>query len=130
VDVGITGDIDVASGLSEVIFDWAGPARRHFMPKKYGTSLLGLGIILMCQEPRLGLKQRVRFTKKDKQLYVDIMLDLDAFKKIDDNKIRKKLVANNISKEVPRILRKYSFPDFAEDHFIADFNSWLVGASS
>jgi hypothetical protein len=43
MDIGIVGDIATESGVGQIIYDWSGPTRQHFLSKDYGSGLLGLG---------------------------------------------------------------------------------------
>ena len=94
------------------------------MPKDYGVGLLGVVIVLMCQDPNLSLKKRVSFAKKEKKVYLDIMLDLDQMKQASPE-VRKRIVTDRLAEEVPGVLHKYAIPDFDEARFLADFKGWL-----
>ncbi|WP_316810331.1 hypothetical protein [Pedobacter heparinus] len=93
--------------------------RRFFNEKNYGCSVEGIIIVLMCQEPALNLKQRIRHSKKEKSIYLDIMLDLLLFKQIDQEE-RNRIVAGKIIKEVPSIIEKYKLQDFDVIEFTTD----------
>jgi hypothetical protein len=81
---------------------------------------------LMCRDPSLGFKPRIKFKKKDRMLCVDIMLDFDAMRCADDNG-RLNIVAKRLSEEISRIIREYAIRDFDESRFLNDFSSWLGG---
>ena len=49
----------------------------HF--KNYGNDLVDVGIILMCRNPEYNFKQRIRMDRKNKILYIDLMLDYHYF---------------------------------------------------
>lgn len=85
--------------------------KNFFIEQKYGDSVRGITIVLMCQDPNLHLKQRIKFSKKEAKLYLDIMLDQDLFIKITQEE-RNKIVAEKIMGEVPEIIAKYKFKDF------------------
>jgi hypothetical protein len=85
--------------------------RRFFEERNYGDSLEGIIIDLICQDPELKLKQRIRYSKKEKKLYIDLMLDLLQFKQIDQVQ-RNKIVTDKIINEVPSIIAKYKFANF------------------
>ena len=42
--------------------------RRYFEERNYGPGLVAVTVVLMCQEPELNLKRRVRLAKKEKKL--------------------------------------------------------------
>ncbi|MBF4518710.1 hypothetical protein IRZ71_20330 [Flavobacterium sp. ANB] len=70
----IVSDSNYECKLGELSFypreleDWL-----HF--KNYGSDLSDIGIVLMCRSPEYNFKQRIRMSKKDKTLNIDIMLD-------------------------------------------------------
>ncbi len=79
----------------------------------------------MCREPSLSFKQRIHFAKKERTLFLDIMLDLNQMQRADDN-IRRKTVIERLAEEVPLILDKYTIPDFDKARFVGDMKSWLI----
>ncbi|MCX2576358.1 hypothetical protein [Pedobacter sandarakinus] len=98
--------------------------KQYFSEQDYGSSLQGVTIVLMCQDPNLNLKKRIRFSKKEKKIYIDIMLDLNQFLKIDQ-KEREKIVVEKIIVEIPPIIAKYKFEDFNYIKFKADLQKWM-----
>jgi hypothetical protein len=124
MEVRFVGDVAEESGVAPIIFRWSGPTRQHFLSRDFGPGLRGLGVVLICQNSRLNLKRRVRFAKKEKKLYVDIMLDLDETRSASQE-FRTRIVAERLAQEVPEIICKYSMPDFDRARFIEDFKSWI-----
>ncbi|WP_031454661.1 hypothetical protein [Flavobacterium chungangense] len=49
--------------------------RDFFYSKNYGTDINKFVVVLMCRNSEYNFKQRIRFIKKEKALYMDIMLD-------------------------------------------------------
>ena len=98
--------------------------RRFFEDKDYGESVAEIGIILMCQDASLNLKQRIRFSKEKKKLSMDIMLDLEQMMQLD-HESRRKIIAEKIVTEVPLVLRKYKFKDFDLPRFSKDLSDWF-----
>jgi hypothetical protein len=90
-----------------------------FERQNYGTSLEGVAVILMCRDPSLNFKQRIRYSKKEKELYLDIMLDFLQFVKIEQ-KERDKIVAEKLIAEIPPIIARYKFEDFNLPKFEKD----------
>ena len=107
----ITGDITSESGVGEIIYGLSGPMCKYFATKNYGSGLSGVGVILMCQDPALNLKRRIRFSKKDKMLYMDIMLDnLSMVTSTHDERQRE--VVKRLNDELPKVLAKYEIAEF------------------
>jgi len=104
--------------VADVIIDKG--AKLFFYKKNYGGSVNKIAIILMCREPQLKFKQRIRFLKQEKILYMDIMLDYYKFMDVDQ-KTRERQVAEKLIAEVPAIIAKYKFPDFDLPKFEKDF---------
>ena len=118
-------DADWESKVDKVLFALSDlDYRRFFEKRNYGSSLDGIIIVLICLDSELNLKQRIRQSKKEKELYMDIVLELDEFKQIDQQQ-RNKIVANKIIAEVPVIIKKYKFPDFDLVAFEADLKKLL-----
>ncbi len=121
----ITSDENEESGVGEVVDEISGPTRKHFMEEDYGRGLRDIGIVLMCRDPELNFKRRLRFSKKDQCLYMDIMLDLDQMTPLP-HEARKRLILGRLADEIPAVLRKYDFKDFAEERFVKDLKNWLA----
>ena len=83
----------------------------YFYLKNYGSSIQVLGIVLMCRESEYNFKQRIKFSKKERRLSLDIMLDLDQFRVIDQQ-AKEKIVAEKLLTELPLIISDYKFKDF------------------
>jgi hypothetical protein len=98
--------------------------RRYFLEQDYGTSLEGVTIVLICQNPNLNLKQRIRLSKKEKKIYLDIMLNLNQFLEINE-KEREKVIVKKIITEVPQIIAKYKLGDFNLAKFKVDLENCM-----
>jgi len=98
--------------------------RKFFEEKNYGSSIDGITVVFMCRNPEYNFKQRVRHAKKEKKIYLDIMLDLNQFRQIGQ-KEREKIVAERLLSEVPPIVAKYKFIDFNLLTFTIDLKQWL-----
>jgi len=96
----------------------------YFEKKDYGKSINGIGVVLMCRDPYLNFKQRIRFEKKSSWLSLDIMLDFDQFKNLDQNQ-RNKIAAEKFISEIPAIIAKYKFKDFDLERFSADLSKFM-----
>lgn len=120
----ITSDSNIECGLGPVIDEISGATEDYFATRSYGVGSFGIGVILMCRDPELDFKPRVKFSKEKGKLYVDVMLSLDEMKH-STHACRKKIVAERIGKIIPICLSKYSVPQFDQMQFIADLQSWL-----
>lgn len=99
--------------------------RQFFSEQYYGSALNDITVVLMCQDPNLKLKQRVKLSKKEKKIYLDIMLDLYQFLKVEQ-KEREKIVVEKLINEVPAIIRKYRLEDFDILKFESDLKKWMI----
>ncbi len=117
----ISGDFDWESNIDKVLDAFSGNNyRSYFQERDYGTGLIGITIIFICQDPALNLKRRIRLSKKEKKLYVDMMLDLPQMKSAD--LVKKKMIMSELLlKEIPEIVSKYKIDDFDLQRFIEDF---------
>lgn len=93
--------------------------KQFFSEQNYGSSLEGITVVLMCQDPNLELKQRIRYSKKEKKIYLDIMLDLNQILSLDQ-KSKKRIIAQKLISEIPPIISKYKLDDFNLDKFKND----------
>lgn len=125
----ITSDANDESGVGEVVDELSGPTRRHFSPKDYGSGLIGVVVVLMCRDPSLNFKRRVRFARKEKKLYMDVMLDLAYLVNVDHEN-RKKTIIERVLSEVPTTLHKYALKEFDETRFVQDLDSWFAECSA
>ncbi|HMT54766.1 MAG TPA: hypothetical protein PKD16_16945 [Saprospiraceae bacterium] len=98
--------------------------KRYFSEQDYGTSLDGITVVLMCQAPNLNLKQRIRLSKKEKKIYLDIMLDLPHFLEIAQ-KDKEKIIVDKLIAEIPPIITKYKLEDFNLAKFETDLENWM-----
>jgi hypothetical protein len=99
--------------------------RELFSASDYGRGLNGITVVFVCQDPSLNLKQRVNFVKKERKLYIDVLLDLDEMKKAQSSE-RKRIVVERLSGEVPSALHTQWIQDFDEARFVEDFKRWLA----
>jgi len=100
--------------------------KSFFDKQDYGSSLDCIAVVLMCQDPNLKLKQRIRLSKKEKTLYIDIMLDLNLFIEITQED-REKITVEKLISEIPPIIAKYKLQDFNLEKFKKDLSIWVRG---
>ena len=125
MDLCITCDANAESGVGEVIDEISGPTRRHFRTKDYGVGMTDMGVVLMCRNPKLNFERRIRFVRKAKTLYMDVMLDPDQMKQAD-HEARKKVVVQRLLEDIPVVLAKYSIDGFDDARFLSDLRGLLT----
>ena len=80
----ILSDADWDSKIDKVLDTFSDFGyRRLFEEKNYGDSLYGITVVFMCRNTEYNFKQRIKYSKKEKKIYLDIMLDLNQFKQIE-----------------------------------------------
>ncbi|MES2983124.1 MAG: hypothetical protein V4727_12495 [Verrucomicrobiota bacterium] len=121
----ITGDSDVTSGVGAIITAISSPTRMHFIDREYGAGLAGVVACLMCQDPALALKQRVRHSKKDKTFYVDVMLDLPSMCAAAPSG-REGMVFCELITQLGIITARRKITDFDSSAFLSDLHDWLT----
>jgi hypothetical protein len=114
----ITCDANWDARLDKIL-DGLSQGEESFRTKDYGTSMGAISIILMCRDPVYNFKQRIKFSKKEKRLSTDIMLDLEQFRVIELS-VKEEIVAGKLLRELPVIIGKYKFEDFDLGRFEND----------
>ena len=116
----ILGDFDWESRLDHVLYELSDlEFSDYFSNQDYGGDLVKLVVGLICQDSELNLRPRIRLAKKEKTLYMDVMLDLYEMRTATQE-MRKRIVATRLSNEVPSILSKYKLVGFDTARFIVD----------
>jgi hypothetical protein len=122
----LTCDIDWESKVDKVRSDLADAGFSEFLAgKDYGPGLQDLAIVLMCQRSDLNLKQRIRYSKANASISMDIMLDLESMKAAD-MPMRRRIVASHLYAEVPRVVAKYAKYGIDVERFTAEFQAWVA----
>ena len=107
----ITGDFNSESRVDECL-DESGPTEDYFASREYGAGLFGIGVVLMCRNPELNFKRRIRFDRKDKKLYMDVMLDLPQMLQATPE-VRKKIIAARLMRLVCPALQDWGVAKIA-----------------
>ena len=98
---------------------------KYIENQNYGTTLSRIAVFFICWDPNLAFKQRIRYKKDSKELYMDIMLDYNLFTKMTpDERISE--LCRKLLIEVPPIVNKYKFKDFDSDKLMTSLESWFV----
>ena len=99
----------------------------------YGASLAKICVVIMCRDPDLAFKQRIRYQKADCIFSMDIMLRLPEVV-VMRHPQRRRLLADCLLEQVPERLRRYRFAEFDhrtfEAHWRHDITSQLLGPDS
>jgi len=125
----ITADTNKESGVGEVVDELTGPTRQQFISQNYGSGLPRLCVVLMCRDPELTFKRRVRFSKKEQTLYMDIMLHLPEMISLTHAE-RRRTIVQRLEQEIPEVLTKYAFQDFDQPRFERDVHDWFTSVVS
>ena len=100
----------------------------YFGVKNYGNDLVDVSLFLICRDPQYNFKQRIKFKKAEKRLYIDIMFDL--YEMVNAGmETRQKIVVHKLINEIPPIIEKYKFKDFDLVKFEADWKNCLIGSN-
>lgn len=102
--------------------------RKHVAERDYGTGLSCLLIGVICRNPELKFKRRIRFEKKDKTLSMDIMFSLPEMIALDDNG-RKQVIMQRLVADVRAVISKYALGDFDAEQLLSDFEERLRAAA-
>ncbi|MES2018948.1 MAG: hypothetical protein V4484_20845 [Pseudomonadota bacterium] len=119
----ILSDSEWESGIGQVVV-WLSKTEyfREFQERNYGSGLVAVAVNLICQNPIFLFERRIRYSKKEKKIYLDIMLNLSDFVNVSFDE-RRRIVLNALLKEVPEVIGKYSIESFDVKTFLADFNN-------
>ncbi|WP_377155098.1 hypothetical protein ACFJIX_23580 [Roseateles sp. UC29_93] len=123
MDFRITADYHWESRIDKVLDEIQElKPRVFFIERSYGKSVEGVKILFNCPLPEFELKRRLRFSKKEKALYLDIMLDLSEMISAD-HAVRRKIMIDKLLSDVPETLQKYNFEDFDYERFNIDLKT-------
>jgi len=120
----ITSDINWETKVDKAL-DQINDIDEFFAQKNYGEDLLGITIIMMCRSPKLKFKQRKRYSKTEKKLYLDIMLDYNQMVNTQNDKDKAKILVQHLNLELPPVLDKYKFEDFNTAEFETDLQLYF-----
>jgi len=76
--------------------------------------------VLNARDPKLVHRQRVRYSKSEKRLYWDIMLNLKTMIEAS-HQSRRDIICDAVCTELVSIVRQRNFPDFDTASFLAEF---------
>lgn len=94
--------------------------RRHFECLDFGGGVLKLCIILNARNRELEHRRRERFTKADKCLSFDVMLDRDLLIHSTHQR-RRDIICESVCSDLSQTLDRRRIPDFDSATFLAEF---------
>lgn len=122
----VTCDISQETDVDKVVSDIVHHGlREHFQEKDYGPGLMAFGVVLMCRDPDLVFKRRIKYARKEAAFYMDIMLDYRAMVAAS-HRGRQREIARRLFDEVPSALTNYKIVNFDRDLFVSDFQKWIA----
>lgn len=120
----VTQDADITAGLDSFLNVLRSNGfESDFLPKQYNDLGTDLGIVLMCRQPYHRFKQRIRHSKKDNTLYIDLMLELAEMASMPPTE-KISFIARKMLVELPPIISKYRKLDFDILRFSRDLREW------
>ena len=117
----VSSDSDGRTGVLEAKHSFSDEIEAFFKPRSYGAGLNGVGIVLMCRDPRHEFKQRVRLSKAEKILDLDVMLDWNEM--IHAGSSRKAVILRTLRQTVRDVLERRKWKDFDVTQFLLDFDT-------
>ena len=117
----VLSDTDGRTGVLEAKQSFNDEIEAFFKPRSYGADLNGVGINLMCRDPIYEFKQRVRLSKAEKILDLDVMLDWDEM--IHAGSRRKAAILRVLRKAVRDVLERRKWKDFDVTQFLLDLDT-------
>jgi hypothetical protein len=125
----ILGDFSHESEM-DIVLDFLSKTkyRDFFFEREYSEVLKGITLILMCRDNEYNFKQRIRYSKIEQKLYIDLMFDNNQFVKLEQSE-RNEIVIEKILSDVVPIVKKYKFLNFKIDEFEKDLIKIFKGTS-
>ena len=79
----------------------------------------------MCCDPDIIFKRKLRFSKKEKVLYMDIILNHDQFS-VMSHEQRISEICKILLEKIPFIFKKYKFNDFNSSKLMKNLEDWFL----
>jgi hypothetical protein len=96
---------------------------KYFEFKKYGEDVEELNTIINCS-PGETFKVRNRFSRKNKELYFDVVISYEEYMSLDTEEKKKELIAISFLKNMD-VLSKYKPKDFVLSDLKNDFKMFF-----
>lgn len=121
----ITCDTNQETGIRDAILSLTANNFYNFIEEvNYGNTLQHLAIFFMCLDPKIQFKPRIRFTRMDQTLCLDIILDYYQFVMMTHEQ-RVSELCKKLILEMPVIIQKYEIIDFDLDKLVRKFSQWF-----
>ena len=117
----VSSDSDSRTGVTEAKHSFSEEIETFFKPRSYGPGLSGVGVVLMCRDPSYEFKQRVRLSKAENILDLDVMLDWNEM--IHAGSRRKAAILGVLRKTVRDVFERRTWKDFDVTQFLLDFDT-------
>jgi hypothetical protein len=91
----------------------------YFDQRDYGSGVAGVVIVLMCRDPELHHRQRIRFERSTRTLYLDVMLELSEMTRLE-HVGRRRVIADRLLAELIRTFTARKFEEFDSATFMSD----------
>ena len=90
-----------------------------FELREYGLGLSNISVVLMCRDPDLKFRQRIRYSQADSHISMDVMLSLPELVAATHSE-RRRIIAAALANEVPRIIVERRVKNFDVSSFVSD----------
>lgn len=92
--------------------------------RDYGDEIDKIVVILNCRSPELEHQQRIRFAKKERIFYVDVMLNLAEFVR-STHVARRRRIFEELTAQLRDALHARKLRNFRVDEFMSDLSTAL-----
>ncbi|MGE3467283.1 MAG: hypothetical protein AB7J13_10150 [Pyrinomonadaceae bacterium] len=121
----VTCDANQSAGLDDFLdFLYRKEFDEFFVDRQYDDGGTNLCVVLMCRDPQLRFEQRIRLSKVDNTLYLDILLHLPLIESMSATE-KRTFIATKMLEEVPCVLGRYKKRDFDVLRFSRDLREWF-----
>ena len=79
----------------------------------------------MCRDPERKFRRRTKFVRKEKTVFLDVMLDLAQMRQASREE-RRRIIRERLAEEVPAVIQGYGIGDFDHARFAEDLKKWLA----
>jgi len=122
----ITADYTIESKIELITNElYSMHLSKSFEAKNYGTGMNFIGLVLMCQQSEINLKQRINYSKKESRIFIDIMLNYEYVLKLSFEEL-KTYVVRQVIKTLHEVFENKKIKEFNYNQFLADLQNWFI----